>query len=441
MHYSSRDMAMRSIMDADDSKTKFLQIVRKVFEPHSSRKHKAMYDYVVSGLDGKGILGPVDFYGYVNSTKFEEDLWTLCQEIEGIRDDKLAWSRLKAVWRMCQEIVATPKVAKGGDNQKEEDPLDDDDRKQIDDAWNSRYDFIISKYLTPADTIQAKVFRQIRKGTSTLIRINTVQSIYMCYKPENEERIPLGQGFEVRRKENGEVRLRNVVDYYEGLRILGYAYAKAGNFRVKGQEGTSVTYSPLDVNLDYADKALRTAHLTGKPPHLMLQWLTDVDHLTRGTMVHLMRQGWAQGEALTQSLKEHAVEWKIGQSRTPQETMQEYKEYKGKGKGGQGWKRDQWGNGKGSGGKGDKGRNKERFRDRSRSRRGDRTGKNQDAGRKVKTGTHFQGKKVCKLWHANQCTNSPTCPKGDAHVCDVIRKDGKVCGLNHKRANHRTDRE
>ena len=124
-----------------------------------------------------------------NSTKAEEDLWNLCQEIEGIRGDRLAWSRLKAAWRLCQESVIAPKPTKVETNHNDEDPLDEDDRKKIDSAWTSTYNFVISKYLTPADTIQAKVFRQIRKGTPTLIRINTVQSIYMCYKPENEERI------------------------------------------------------------------------------------------------------------------------------------------------------------------------------------------------------------------------------------------------------------
>ena len=441
-------MAMKALMDATDGKTKLLQILRKVFEPQSNRKNKVMYDQIVSGLDDKGIRGPVDFYGYVNSTKAEEDLWTLCQEIDGLRNDKLAWSRVKAAWRLCQEVVIAPKSTKVETNHNDEDPLDDDDRKQIDAAWNDAYDtqggsFVISKYLTPADNIQAKVFRQIRKSTHTLIRINTVQSIYMCYKPENEERIPLGQGFEVRRKENGGVRIRNVIDYYEGLRILGYAYAKAGNFVVKGQAGTMVKYSPLDTNLDYADKALRTAYLTGKPPNLMLRWITDVDHLTRGTMIHLMRQGWSQGEALAQALKEHAVEWRIGQKATPQETMQEYKEDRYKNK-------DMYWKGTGKGGDDryrardrDRGRDrfKDRRRDRSRSRRNAPGAKGDDKNKKFKLGSHHKGQEICKQWHAKQCSAGPTCPKGKLHVCDVIRKDGKVCGLNHKRANHRQDRE
>ena len=66
-------------MDTNDGKTKLLQIVRKVFEPQFSRKNKAMYDHVISGLDDKGMRGPSDFYGYVNSMKAEEDLWNPCQ--------------------------------------------------------------------------------------------------------------------------------------------------------------------------------------------------------------------------------------------------------------------------------------------------------------------------------------------------------------------------
>ena len=54
---------------------------------------------------------------------------------------------------------------------------------------------------------------------------------------------------------------------------------------------TQVVYAPLDVNLDYADHAIRMAVKREGGQREMTEWLREEDQLTRGTMVNLMRNG------------------------------------------------------------------------------------------------------------------------------------------------------
>ena len=221
-------------------------------------------------------------------------------------------------------------------------------------------------------------------------------------------------------KQTGEVHLRNVVDYYEGLRILGYAHAKAGNYPIQSKTGPGkVTYAPLDVNLDYADMALRTAFLMDLPPPARLAWLEQIDNTTRGTAMGYMRQGWPQGEALVLACKEHQVEWKMGTSKVAQQMLAEVT-----------------GAGKGKGKKNNK------------EEKGDGTGKVRKNGKfeKVKrdtkgkgTGKQWKGKDICKRFNDRGCSTGPNepCPFDRMHVCDVILPNKKVCGGAHTRADHK----
>ena len=73
-----------------------------------------------------------------------------------------------------------------------------------------------------------------------------------------------------------------------------------------------VVFAPLSVNVDYADMALRHTMVLHLSPSQALQWMADNDELTRGTMLALMRDGYPQGEALVEALREHRQDWKTG---------------------------------------------------------------------------------------------------------------------------------
>ena len=80
----------------------------------------------------------------------------------------------------------------------------------------------------------------------------------------------------------------------------------------KANPTEKVLNCPLNVNINYADRALRLAHDLALSESSKLVWLRARDVETRSTMIGLMRQGWPQGEALTKAQKEHALEWASG---------------------------------------------------------------------------------------------------------------------------------
>ena len=96
-----------------------------------------------------------------------------------------------------------------------------------------------------------------------------------------------------------------------GLRTLAYASAEAGNYGVDSfieQGGIRVNFAPLDVNMNYADRALMQALDRQLRPQEALAWLREKDLHTRALMVSKMRSGYPQGEALTVAVAESKVE-------------------------------------------------------------------------------------------------------------------------------------
>ena len=95
------------------------------------------------------------------------------------------------------------------------------------------------------------------------------------------------------------------------LRILANASAKVGNHGVESrvEMDTKVISALLDINLEYADNAMKMAlrHATGQ--YGMVKWVGERDLLTRGLTCNLMRPGCPQGEALKIATREAEIKW------------------------------------------------------------------------------------------------------------------------------------
>ena len=124
-------------------------------------------------------------------------------------------------------------------------------------------------------------------------------------------------------------------------------------------------------------------------------------------MIELMRDGWPQGEALSKALTEPELAWTVPPGIVPQRST------------GSDFGSDGGNDGGDGGGKGGK-------------------------KRKIKlqpsppTASHDAGGlQICKAWNDNRGCKRKGCPMGRAHVCDMIKKNGKPClSKQHNRLNH-----
>ena len=422
----------------EEGKTHFLRVIRNNFLGGTSAGCKEQQDAFIRICASSGMIQPSDYLGFFNEqTATDEDgpIWRFIQAAEKLKDNRLMFARAKNVWRDCQKLVnagPTDPTSKQVVAITDDDPIDEQAANDIDAAWNDRYSFMISMYLSPDDRLLGKVFREFKRRMPTVIRIDKVLSLFMCNKPEEPSTRELLPGIQLRMKDQAGVHIRNVPDYYEGQRILAYAYAKCGNYKVPSKLGVEqVLFAPLDTNLDYADMCLRASFLTSMPPKERLDWLRDRDHKTRGIMCNYIRQGYPQGEALTIALKECAIEWKLGTDKVAQQTEQEFYEayekpvprirlrtkfkdlrMQGKGKGkGKSKKGGKKGGGKRGGFKGD-----------------------------GKHATHYKGQEICTRANDGRCDarSSKDCRYRRAHICDVVMPSGKVCASrDHLRSGHK----
>ena len=423
--------------------------VVKVMEPHKTSDNKRTCEKMKQWLKDEGIDSPSKFYGWVDKDKADNEWWDIMKGVDGWNESgrpmRLLWSQIKEIWRATKTLVEE-RSDKELTKEELEAPLDKVTNLSLDTSWDQRYGkgaFRISPYLHPGYGLLGKIYREFRRNQPTVVRVSKILSLFMLNKPDidNEDK-EVGEGLFYRVKTSGEVKIRNVADYYEGLRILGNCYAKCGNYEVIGQEGKKVVFAPFDANLNYADMALRSAFLTNKTPQQRLAWLIEQDHLTRGAMCALMLQGWSQGEALNQAIKEHAIEWKISTMRTEQQLVDERATRSWGGAKGSAMAYKGTGKGKGERGKGR--RSAGAYQEYKGSGKGDRGDKVRKTITKTKTApphcTHYFGKPICKGYNDGRCKakNEWECPKRHLHVCDVRLPNGQACGSkDHNRFGHR----
>ena len=430
-----------------------LEILRSCFEIAKGPTNQALFDTFLKCLTAENIASPSDFYGWVSASPEDQtgrDLMALQNREPSLRENRLVWAKIKDVYRRVKGIVHNP----GSQDSPAalEEPLEKTSRTNIEQAWGDRYFIKINDSLHPSDAMLARMYREFRKGTPNLIKVKHAISLFMAYKPDdgNPSETPIGNGMAItQQKPKKERMIQHHWDYYEGLRIIGYCCAKVGNFMVDSKlKSGKVLYAPLDTNLDYADECLRRTYLMPLSPAASLAWLEATDLATRGAMVSLMRHGWPQGEALEQAIKEHAVEWKLGQSQyagIPQQLVSDtVNPWTARSHVPTWAEMAAWMPGKGKGkGKGLK--KKSAFPKASTwlpqppktAWKETKQKKNKGDG-KGKHALHWQGKEICKRFNAGNCAKTEAeCPGARAHVCDVLMPGGKPCGGPHPRSQHK----
>ena len=411
-------------------KDQFIDLLKKASIAEDVVKHME----VALGLESIG-----DFVKYVREDKADDELEAMIKAMPtATAHVGQQVSRIRQAW--ITAMSAFTKAASVGTAMLDADldaPLSEQTAADLKAAWASAYaNLEWSIRLSPADALVSRLWRQLQRKLVTAMTIEKVKALVHASMPSNKFQFDMGDA----RMEVGADKslvIRNVTQYYFGLRILGHAMAYAGNWDFASQlhKGTQVKMCPLGVNIEYADEALRYAMLWDGAPHVVLQMLRERDIATRSHMVQLMRRDWPQGEALREAMKELKQDWKSAsvshkikeeddlapeppaplgrrRSRTPPRERRSGQEKNGKNGGKNG------GNGGGNGGNSGGG------------------------GSVVKTAGSYQGKQICKRWNDNRgCSSEKSCPSGGKHVCDVLKPNGQPCGsTKHSRQGHKDPR-
>ena len=215
-------------------------------------------------------------------------------------------------------------------------------------------------------------------------------SLYRASLPQQKTEVSLHLSLKLQ-VDSEPSPIKDLVDYYFRLRILANAYILAGSHKVDSvlAPGTQVVFSPLEVNLNYADQALRKAFAVPSPPAAQLQWLESRDLHTRSKTVEMLRLAMPQEEALTKALAESELLWN-----SPSQL--------------------------------------------SHLPSADAAAANlatpSKVARKEKTVNEYKGRPICKKRNDNRGCSEP-CPDKKLHVCDVRLLSGQACGSkDHVRA-------
>ena len=112
-----------------------------------------------------------------------------------------------------------------------------------------------------------------------------------CYA--SREKAGAGRGLYLHGGDGGAAGRETVVQYYFGLRIIGYANAYAGNYMVDSKKtpGDKVLMAPLDANLAPADEAPRFASSRVCSPPVALEALRDKDIMTKYSAILMVIYG------------------------------------------------------------------------------------------------------------------------------------------------------
>ena len=359
--------------------------------------------HLITGLQMESIP---DFVKFVPAATYEV-AWE--NVLKAIKDPPLGdalgiqCSRVRQAWEAATDAKSNADSSKGALSDADwEAPLPEHTIKDLREAWLRRYaDHQWGIRLQPADSLIARLWREYHKGQPTIMDVAKCKALVHTCMPQELEEFNLGVVlFSVGKQQ--VLVIQTVIHYYFGLRLLGQATAYACNYEVKSIKDPSkmVIMAPLDVNLQYADEALRIASLWTCDAETALKELRAKDVLTRSTMVVYVRQGWSQGEALKQAVIEHRVDWRS--SPTGGSVVED---------------------------------------DLQTGQPGSKRPRNE--GHKKKFAQHYQGKQICRAFNdGSNCKGKGKgkgCPRNHLHVCDIYLPDGKVCGSkNHNRSGHRS---
>ena len=338
-----------------------------------------------------------DFVYLVTAADWERSLQSLV-DATNFKHDRIAGARFKSAYLAGQQALKQSlEVATTAEDADQ--PLPESTTHQLNRDWDRKYGVKWEAFVDPADPLRARVYKEFKKFTMTIIECRRIKSILTHSMPKSHEEVHLQGGVKIAFDKEVVTDIKSVIDYYFALRTLAVAWAWAGNWVTKDRSGRDALMMDLSTALGYADRALADCSTFGRNS---LTWLARNDLQTRGTMASLMRQQWSASEALKEALRQHHVDWK---SPAMQGVLHEPEP-------------------------------KKRSPDPSRAAAPDlKRARLLKADGMVTVSMVKGGQKLCKQWNDSRGCHQKNCP--NLHQCDVKLPSGKPClSKTHTRMQH-----
>ena len=256
-------------------------------------------DALVKFVESLGVESLADFVGLVESSKYESQLAELILDKSPEKGSMLQLARLRTAWSEASAAIQQQRKRKlEGVAEDAEEPLDPVVAENLQSSWQRLYGHRLDIHLTPSDSLLGRVYRELQRGTASLIP-GKITSLFHASLPQPKTEVALHLSLKLQvATEPGPVK--DLADYYFRLRILANAYCLASSHKVDSvlHPGTQVTFSPLEINLNYSDQALQKANNVQAPPAAQLAWLETRDLHTRSKMVEFLRMSYPQWRGL-----------------------------------------------------------------------------------------------------------------------------------------------
>ena len=249
-----------------------------------------------------------DFVYLVQAQDWENSVAELVKAVSSLSTNRIALARFKASYEAGSQAIkmAVQAAGKSGPDNLDE-PLPEATFNQVQRDFQARYNITFDPAVDPADALRARVYREFRKGSVSVIPIRNVKSILTSAAPKAQEAVQLANGLRVEFEKETVVDVSSAVQYYFGLRTLMNAWGWAGTYNTKDHDGHTRMMMPLSNALNYADEALRSCmEFSGGS----VAWMAKNDGLTRGKVASLVRRGYAAQTALEEALRQTHLEWR-----------------------------------------------------------------------------------------------------------------------------------
>ena len=248
-----------------------------------------------------------DFVYLVSKNDWEAELRGLLDEVPSLKDSRLVLARFKAAWSSGMAAISAAQLPSSKVESNEEEPIPELQFQQLAADWTRSYGLRIDPHLDPCDSLRARIWREMRRRTLTIIEMHKVKSVVGGASPLDEDKISLEKGVTIQFNKTENQAPRSVIEYYLKLRILCYAWCWSGNFKAKCLDNKEYIIMSLSAAIDYADFVLRHTLLYGNNN---LGWMSRLDLMTRGTMAGKVRRGMTAEHALAEALREHHIDWR-----------------------------------------------------------------------------------------------------------------------------------
>ena len=241
-------------------------------------------------------------------------------------------------------------------------------------------------------------------------------------------------------EEHEDRKICDVLEFFRAFRVLAVTWSVAGNFEVQFR-GEPVTFFHYSDGLEYVQEMEdRVLEMRGSfTDSSVLSWLVTVEESFRTRAVEMCRapeEPMPWGMALISAQQQLYAKWDqhkdhLVSASTPRTKDLPTRREKGTGRG---VKREH-----------DEGDDEDKRHPKSRGkgRREDMKPK-QEGGtefRKIRTGSTWNGKPLCKRWNDERRCTGRKCPFGHEHRCDVLLQQGSVCASSsHTRLEHNSNR-